>query len=100
MPEVHPCQQCRKAVDIREAGKQRYVIPNKATARSREQWVYSHYRCWVSSASPAAPMDVRELLRNILLDAGDETFRLLGLQRSPVKSEPDEPGGGAHGQAR
>jgi hypothetical protein len=42
MAEVFLCQTCHQRLDLKS---DEYVVTNKATARTKSQWVYSHVRC-------------------------------------------------------
>jgi uncharacterized protein YlaI len=42
MAEVFLCQTCHQRLDLKG---DEYVVTNKAIARTKSQWVYSHVRC-------------------------------------------------------
>jgi len=94
MAEIFLCQECHQRVSL---DADEYVIPNRATARTKSQWVYSHAKCVeghdVSSAGHDVPSaeEAEQLIQKGLelhiarMDA--EGLRRLGLQR--IES-PDE----------
>ena len=96
MGEIFLYQECRQRMDL---ATDEYVIPNRATARSKAQWVYSHVKCLEGreSFSKMSDSEVKRLSCEMLevhlsgMDAG--TLRRLGLQRIEVSHDPRGPKG-------
>jgi hypothetical protein len=89
MPEVLLCQDCRGRLD---PDKDEYVVPNRATAKTKAQWVYAHATCAEGSGGFAASMKEKsdaemEALHKRMMEEhirglSDEALRALGLQRT------------------
>jgi len=84
MGEVFFCQECHQRVDLLA---DEYTIPNRATARTKAQWVYSHAKCVENreAEGPISTPAMQELLSRMLDDhlaaKDDAALRRLGLQR-------------------
>ena len=98
MGEIFLCQECHQRVDL---ATDEYVVSNKATARTKSQWVYSHAKC-VEDREPFTKKthaEMEEVLHRMLetriggMDA--EALRRLGLQR--IEGDPRGPKSGAQG---
>ena len=65
MAEVFLCQTCHQRLDLKSA---EYVVTNKATARTKSQWVYSHVRCVEGRDAPPgmSATEVETLFRTML----------------------------------
>lgn len=57
MGEVLLCQECRQPVDL----KKKYVVTNRATARTKGNRVYAHLSCVVGGKKSIHEMSDMEL---------------------------------------
>jgi len=93
MAEVFLCQTCHQRLDLKS---DEYVVTNKATARTKSQWVYSHVRCVEGRDAPlgmgATEMETlfRTMLEEHISGMDAAALRRLGLQRIE-----DHPQGGS-----
>ena len=64
MGEVFLCPECDDVVDIRPQTKKGFVVLNRETARSKDQWVFAHVRCAKAARraakQAATPIDAAE----------------------------------------
>jgi hypothetical protein len=84
LPEIFLCPECRKRVDLQD---EEYVIPNRATAKSKAQWIYAHVACSELRIGDMSDSELerrfQEMLETHLAGLSDERLSELGLQRRP-----------------
>ena len=91
MTEVFLCQTCHQRLDLKS---DEYVVTNKATARTKSQWVYSHVRCVEGRDAPlgmgATEMETlfRTMLEEHISGMDAAALRRLGLQR--IEDHPQD----------